>query len=77
MVSNTTAALRDGQFIEIPIDDLVLGDVVRLSAGDIIPPDMRVISAKDLFISQATLTGESQPIEKFVKFDESQMDARQ
>lgn len=75
MVSNTTAALRDGQFIEIPIDDLVLGDVVRLSAGDIIPADMRVISAKDLFISQATLTGESQPIEKFVKFDESQTDA--
>ncbi|CAM4336923.1 magnesium-translocating P-type ATPase [Erysipelothrix aquatica] len=73
MVSNTTAALRDGVFTEIPIDDLVLGDIVRLSAGDIIPADMRVLSAKDLFISQATLTGESQPIEKFVKFDEDQM----
>ena len=70
MVSNTTAALRDGQFIEISIDELVLGDIVRLSAGDIIPADVRVMSAKDLFISQATLTGESQPIEKFVRFDE-------
>lgn len=70
MVSNTTAALRDGQFIEISIDELVLGDIVRLSAGDIIPADVRVMSAKDLFISQATLTGESQPIEKFVGFDE-------
>jgi len=75
MVSNTTAALRDGQFVEIPIDDLVLGDIVRLSAGDIIPADMRVISAKDLFISQATLTGESQPIEKFVSFDEDKTDS--
>ncbi|HEY4537328.1 MAG TPA: magnesium-translocating P-type ATPase [Erysipelothrix sp.] len=75
MVSNTTAALRDGQFVEIPIDELVLGDIVRLSAGDIIPADMRVISAKDLFISQATLTGESQPVEKFVYLDPEQMDA--
>lgn len=75
MVSNTTAALRDGQFIEIPIDELVLGDIVRLSAGDIIPADMRVISAKDLFISQATLTGESQPVEKFVHFDDQHTEA--
>ncbi|CAM3614705.1 magnesium-translocating P-type ATPase [Erysipelothrix urinaevulpis] len=75
MVSNTTAALRDGEFIEIPIDELVLGDIVRLSAGDIIPADMRVISAKDLFISQATLTGESQPIEKFVSFNDKKTDS--
>lgn len=76
MVSNTTAALRDGNFKEIPIDELVLGDIVRLSAGDIIPADLRVISAKDLFISQATLTGESQPIEKFVGFDEDNQDSQ-
>ena len=74
MVSNTTAALRDGEFTEIPIDELVVGDIVRLSAGDIIPADMRVISAKDLFISQSTVTGESNPIEKFVQFDENHMD---
>ncbi|QIK69903.1 magnesium-translocating P-type ATPase [Erysipelothrix sp. HDW6C] len=72
MVSNTTAALRDGAFIEIPIDQLVVGDIVRLSAGDIVPADMRVISAKDLFLSQATLTGESQPIEKFVSFNDEE-----
>lgn len=66
MVSNTTAVLRDGAFIETPIEDIVVGDIIRLSAGDIIPADLRVLSAKDLFISQATLTGESQPVEKFV-----------
>lgn len=70
MVSNTTAVLRDGKFIETPIDDIVLGDIIRLSAGDIIPADLRIISAKDLFLSQATLTGESLPIEKFVGFEE-------
>ena len=74
MVSNTTAALRDGEYHEISIEDLVVGDIVRLSAGDIIPADLRVISAKDLFLSQATLTGESQPIEKFVSFDEDHTD---
>ena len=46
MVSNTTAALRDGQFIEIPIDELVLGDIVRLSAGDIIPPICELFQPK-------------------------------
>lgn len=74
MVSNTTAALRDGKYQEVAIDNIVIGDIIRLSAGDIIPADMRVISAKDLFISQATLTGESQPIEKFVRFDVENID---
>jgi Mg2+-importing ATPase len=49
---------------EIPIRDLVPGDVIHLSAGDLIPADVRLLSAKDLFVSQATLTGESIPIEK-------------
>lgn len=74
LVSNTTAVLRDGQFIEMPIDEIVLGDIIRLSAGDIIPADLRIISAKDLFLSQATLTGESLPIEKFVYLDEDALD---
>lgn len=74
LVSNTTAVLRDGQFIEMPIDAIVLGDIIRLSAGDIIPADLRIISAKDLFLSQATLTGESLPIEKFVYLDEDALD---
>lgn len=74
MVSNTTAVLRDGKFVETAISDIVLGDIIRLSAGDIIPADLRIVSAKDLFLSQATLTGESLPIEKFVYLDEENMD---
>lgn len=49
---------------EVPIRELVVGDLVQLSAGDIIPADVRILSAKDLFISQSTLTGESIPVEK-------------
>ncbi|MCF0258838.1 MAG: HAD-IC family P-type ATPase, partial [Erysipelotrichaceae bacterium] len=49
---------------EIPFDEIVVGDLVHLSAGDLIPADVRIISAKDLFISQAALTGESGPVEK-------------
>jgi len=51
--------------LEIPLDELVVGDVVHLAAGDMIPADMRILRAKDLFVSQASLTGESEPIEKF------------
>ncbi len=50
---------------ELPIRELVPGDVVLLSAGDMIPADLRVLSAKDLFVSQAAMTGESLPVEKF------------
>ncbi|MFK5098423.1 hypothetical protein, partial [Klebsiella pneumoniae] len=50
---------------EIPVDELVPGDVVWLSAGDIIPADVRILSARDLFINQSALTGESLPVEKF------------
>lgn len=49
---------------EIPIQELVPGDVIQLSAGDLIPADVRLLSTKDLFVSQATLTGESIPVEK-------------
>ena len=49
---------------EIPLDDIVVGDIVHLSAGDLIPADVRILSAKDLFVSQSALTGESEPIEK-------------
>jgi len=49
---------------EIPLDDVVVGDIVHLAAGDMIPADMRIIQAKDLFISQSALTGESIAIEK-------------
>ena len=65
MIHVTATVIRDGKASEIPLRDLVPGDVIKLSAGDMIPGDVRVISAKDLFVSQGTLTGESFPIEKF------------
>jgi Mg2+-importing ATPase len=52
-------------FVEIPLEDLVPGDIVRLSAGDMIPADVRLIETKDLFVNQSALTGESMPVEKF------------
>ena len=52
---------------EIPLDEIVVGDLVYLAAGDIIPADVRILHAKDLFISQASLTGESEPVEKFAE----------
>src|ERR1017187_3599376 len=64
MISVTATVVRDGQPKEIPLQQLVPGDVVKLSAGDMIPGDVRLLSAKDLFIIQATLTGESMPVEK-------------
>jgi Mg2+-importing ATPase len=64
MISVTATVVRDGQQREIPLRELVPGDIVRLCAGDMIPGDVRLISAKDLFVIQATLTGESLPVEK-------------
>jgi Mg2+-importing ATPase len=64
MITVTATVVRDGQAKEIPLRELVPGDVVKLSAGDMIPGDVRLISAKDLFVIQATLTGESLPVEK-------------
>ena len=65
MIKVTATVLRDGIPKEIPLKELVPGDIVKLSAGDMIPADLRVISSKDLFIIQASLTGESLPIEKY------------
>ncbi|HET6377705.1 MAG TPA: magnesium-translocating P-type ATPase [Methylocella sp.] len=53
-----------GNFTEIPMEKIVPGDVVRLSAGDMVPADLRLISAKDLFVNQSALTGEAMPAEK-------------
>jgi len=70
MVSNTATVRRrdaDGKGrIELAIKQLVPGEVIVLSAGDMIPADCRVLTAKDLFVSQAAMTGESLPVEKFV-----------
>ncbi len=57
--------VKDAKRIELPIKLLVPGDLIVLSAGDMIPADCRVITAKDLFVSQAAMTGESMPVEKF------------
>jgi Mg2+-importing ATPase len=65
MIHVTATVIRDGEAKEMPLRDLVPGDVVQLSAGDMIPGDVRVLSAKDLFVSQGSLTGESLPVEKF------------
>ncbi|MCA1416984.1 magnesium-translocating P-type ATPase, partial [Bradyrhizobium sp. NBAIM20] len=59
--------LDDGRFTDLPLESLVPGDVVRLSAGDIVPADLRLIEAKDLFINQSALTGEAMPAEKFAQ----------
>jgi Mg2+-importing ATPase len=64
LVSNTATVMRQGR-LELPIRKLVPGDVLLLSAGDMIPADCRVLAARDLFIAQAALTGESLPVEKF------------
>ena len=64
LVSNTCCALRGGERIEIPFDELVPGDVIRLSAGDMVPADARIITARDLFVIESALTGESEAVEK-------------
>jgi len=65
MIHVTATVVRNGKPQEIPLRDLVPGDIINLSAGDMIPGDVRILSAKDLFVSQGTLTGESLPVEKF------------
>jgi P-type Mg2+ transporter len=65
MITVTATVIRDGKAREIPLAELVPGDVVKLSAGDMIPADLRVHSCKDLFVIQSSLTGESMPAEKF------------
>ncbi|MGA2141742.1 MAG: magnesium-translocating P-type ATPase [Brevinematales bacterium] len=65
LIQTNVLVLRNGKEEDIPIADIVPGDIVVLNAGSIIPADVRVISAKDFFLSQSVLTGESMPVEKF------------
>jgi len=72
MIENTANVERiENGREEIPMDEIVVGDIVHVSAGDMIPADMRMIEVKDLFVSQSSLTGESEPIEKTITIDES------
>jgi P-type Mg2+ transporter len=65
MISVTAAVVREGQEEEIPLDQLVPGDIVKLCAGDMVPADLRLVASRDLFMAQAALTGESLPTEKY------------
>ncbi len=65
MITNKMDVIRDGNEVTIDIENVVPGDIVKLSSGDMIPGDVRFIETKDLFIDQASLTGESNPVEKF------------
>lgn len=73
LVKVTATVRRKNQFLELPIEEIVCGDVVKLSAGDMIPADVRLTVTKDLFVSQSALTGESYPVEKRA---ESQIEAQ-
>jgi Mg2+-importing ATPase len=64
LVKTTATVLRDGKEAEVPLEDIVPGDVVILAAGSLIPADLRILSAKDFFVTQSALTGESMPVEK-------------
>ncbi|RVU55546.1 magnesium-translocating P-type ATPase [Anaerosphaera multitolerans] len=66
MITTTCTVFRSEKNspFEIPLEDLVVGDIIQLSTGDMVPADIRILEAKDLFISQSSLTGESEPIEK-------------
>ena len=70
MIHTTACVERGGVKSEIPMEEIVVGDIVYLSAGDMIPADLRILDAKDLFVSQAALTGESEPVEKLGKAGE-------
>lgn len=64
MVSVTTNIRRDGDNVELPTDEVVVGDVINLSAGDMIPADMKLLTSKDLFCSSSYLDGDPEPAEK-------------
>lgn len=65
MVETTISVSRKSHGVkEIPINEIVVGDIIHLAAGDMIPADVRILKSKDLFISQSSLTGESEPVEK-------------
>lgn len=64
LIVNTATVIRDGEQMEVPIEDLVVGDIIKLSAGDMLPADVLLLETRDFFIQQSSLTGESESIEK-------------
>lgn len=65
MISNKVDVIRDEVQTEVDVENVVPGDIVKLSSGDMLPGDVRFLEVKDLFVDQASLTGESNPVEKF------------
>lgn len=64
MIVNTVTIVREGKEQEIPITELVVGDIIRLSAGDMLPADVLILDSRDFFVQQSGLTGESDAVEK-------------
>ena len=64
MIVNTVTVVREGKEQEIPITELVVGDIIRLSAGDMLPADVLILDSRDFFVQQSGLTGESDAVEK-------------
>jgi Mg2+-importing ATPase len=68
MIKTTAAVERNGIKNETPIEEIVPGDIIHLAAGDMVPADLLIINAKDLFVTQSALTGESEPVEKIANW---------
>ena len=73
MITNKIHVIRDGILSEIDVKQVVPGDLVKLSSGDMIPGDVRFLEVKDLFVDQAPLTGESNPVEKFARMEDNEV----
>ena len=67
LVATTTSVIRNGKEVQLPIKEVTLGDIVTLSAGSMIPADLRIIESKDLYVGQSALTGESDSVKKSVE----------
>ncbi len=74
LVSVKASVYRDGKIAKIPLQDITVGDVISLSAGDLIPADLRIIEAKDLYVIQSSLTGESDAVKKVVETENTKQD---
>ncbi|MBZ2040187.1 magnesium-translocating P-type ATPase [Streptococcus sanguinis] len=77
LIVNTATVIREGAEQELPIDELVVGDIIKLSAGDMIPADVLLLDSRDFFVQQSGLTGESDAVEKvcLIKSDEQNLDS--
>ena len=69
LVATTTTVIRDGKEIQVPINDVTIGDIVILSAGSMIPADLRILESKDIYVGQSALTGESDAVRKLAYTD--------